>query len=132
MTDKLAEICATKRDEVAARKPLASLDQLDARAAGQSAPRGFEAALRRHFGALADWQTPAGGLFFWVTLKRPVDTRLLLPAALARGVVFMPGEAFYPDAPGATGTLRLNFSHAAEADMDRGLAVLAELVAAAG
>ena len=47
MTNKLAEICATKRDEVAARKPLASLDQLDARAAGQSAPRGFEAALRR-------------------------------------------------------------------------------------
>ncbi len=46
MTDKLAEICSTKREEVVARKPLASLDQLDARAAGQSAPRGFEAALR--------------------------------------------------------------------------------------
>ena len=47
MTDKLAEICATKRDEIAARKPLASLGQLDARAAGQTSPRGFEAALRR-------------------------------------------------------------------------------------
>ena len=46
MTDKLAEICATKRDEVAARKVLASLSALDARAAAQSAPRGFEAALR--------------------------------------------------------------------------------------
>lgn len=47
MTDKLAEICATKRDEVAARKPHASLAQLDERAAGQTPPRGFEAALRR-------------------------------------------------------------------------------------
>jgi len=45
MTDKLQEICATKRGEVAARKPLASLDALDRLAAGQSAPRGFRAAL---------------------------------------------------------------------------------------
>ena len=46
MTDKLTEICNTKRLEVAARKPLASLAQLDARAAEQTPPRGFEAALR--------------------------------------------------------------------------------------
>lgn len=47
MTDKLAEICATKREEVAARKPLASWSDLDAKAAQQTSPRGFEAALRR-------------------------------------------------------------------------------------
>ena len=46
MADKLTEICETKRGEVAARKPLASLGQLDALAAEQTAPRGFEAALR--------------------------------------------------------------------------------------
>ena len=45
MTDKLTEICDTKRQEVAARKPLASLDVLDGRAAVQTAPRGFRAAL---------------------------------------------------------------------------------------
>jgi indole-3-glycerol phosphate synthase len=46
MTDKLTEICDTKREEVAARKGFATIADLDARAAGQSAPRGFEAALR--------------------------------------------------------------------------------------
>ena len=46
MIDKLAEICATKRKEVSARKTKASLADLDSRAAQQTAPRGFEAALR--------------------------------------------------------------------------------------
>ncbi|MEN9682642.1 MAG: hypothetical protein RLZZ427_393 [Pseudomonadota bacterium] len=45
MTDKLTEICTTKRAEVAVRKPLASLSTLDQRAATQTPPRGFRAAL---------------------------------------------------------------------------------------
>lgn len=45
MTDKLQEICATKRDEVARRKSVTSLAELEARAREQSAPRGFRAAL---------------------------------------------------------------------------------------
>ena len=47
MTDKLAEICATKRVEVADRKRVATLGELDRRAAVQTAPRGFETALRK-------------------------------------------------------------------------------------
>lgn len=46
MTDKLTEICDTTRAEVARRKVLRSLADLDAAAREQSAPRGFEAALR--------------------------------------------------------------------------------------
>ena len=46
MTDKLAEICATKRTEVAARKAATSLATLEAQAAAQTPPRGFERALR--------------------------------------------------------------------------------------
>jgi len=46
MTDKLTQICDTKRDEVALRKPQASIAMLDAKAAEQTPPRGFEACLR--------------------------------------------------------------------------------------
>ena len=45
MTDKLAEICATKCNEVAARKAVLSFGDLEALAARQSAPRGFRRAL---------------------------------------------------------------------------------------
>ena len=45
MADKLTEICDTKRADVAARKRSAGLGELDRRAAGQSPPRGFVAAL---------------------------------------------------------------------------------------
>jgi indole-3-glycerol phosphate synthase len=48
MTDKLTEICDTTRAEVVRRKAATSLADLAARAATQSAPRGFEAALRTH------------------------------------------------------------------------------------
>lgn len=43
--NKLEEICATKREEVAARKALATIEDLDRRAREGDAPRGFRAAL---------------------------------------------------------------------------------------
>jgi len=88
----------------------------------------FENLLRQHFAHLATWQTPAGGLFFWLKLRQAFDSRVLLPKAIEQGVAFMPGEPFYPIALNASGTLRLNFSHADEASAARGLANLSRLV----
>jgi DNA-binding transcriptional MocR family regulator len=88
----------------------------------------FAKALSRHFGGLATWQVPPGGLFFWINLNARVDTRALLAEAIPRGVAFMPGEPFFPDNRERAGVLRLNFSHANEEQTERGLAILAELV----
>jgi indole-3-glycerol phosphate synthase len=66
--DKLAEICAMKREEVAARKGLATLDDLDRAAASAGAPRGFrlslEAKARTGFGLIAEIKkaSPSKGL----------------------------------------------------------------------
>jgi DNA-binding transcriptional MocR family regulator len=88
---------------------------------------GFEASMERHLAGLASWQTPKGGLFFWLRLTDAIDTRLLLEEAIARGVAFMPGEEFFPNEP-ELGTMRLNFSHADPEHAERGLTTLAALL----
>jgi 2-aminoadipate transaminase len=88
----------------------------------------FDVALKKNLGSLASWKIPAGGLFFWLTLNQKLDTRLLLAEAIEAGVVFMPGESFMPIQTHGTGHVRLNFSHASQAQAERGLAMLAHLI----
>ncbi|MCL9799438.1 PLP-dependent aminotransferase family protein [Pseudomonas sp. AKS31] len=88
----------------------------------------FQAALETHFSDLADWNMPQGGLFFWLTLKQPLDTRTLLNEALANDVAFMPGEPFFPEPDNNLGHLRLNFSHIDPARLNEGLKRLAAVV----
>lgn len=88
----------------------------------------FQVALQTHFADLADWQVPQGGLFFWLSLKQPLDTRTLLKSALEQDVTFMPGEPFFSEPERNHGHLRLNFSHIDPARLDEGLKRLATVI----
>ncbi|KRW61915.1 aminotransferase-like domain-containing protein [Pseudomonas sp. TTU2014-080ASC] len=88
----------------------------------------MQSVLAEHFSDLADWQVPQGGLFFWLKLKQPMDTRTVLDQALAQNVAFMPGEPFFIDPDLNPGYLRLNFSHVAPERLDEGIKRLAAVI----
>jgi DNA-binding transcriptional MocR family regulator len=86
--------------------------------------------LHQSFSALATWQSPKGGLFFWLKLNRKIDTQALLADAIKTNVAFMPGENFFPlqATSNSASFMRLNFSHASTQAAQRGLKTLAKLV----
>jgi indole-3-glycerol phosphate synthase len=70
MANKLDEICATKREEVARRKSATSLGALEAGAAAQTPPRGFRRAL--------DAKVAAGGYGLIAEIKRASPSKGLI------------------------------------------------------
>lgn len=83
------------------------------------------AALRTHLPAECRWNTPHGGMFFWVELPAGVDAAALLPKAVALGMAYVPGAAFFADHARAN-TLRLSFVTVPPAQIERGIQLLAQ------
>jgi 2-aminoadipate transaminase len=73
------------------------------------------------------WTRPQGGLFLWVTVPEWLDTAELLKDAVKEKVAFVPGAAFFP-CGGGHNTMRLNFSHAVDAQIQEGIARLGRAV----
>ncbi|MBX9959786.1 MAG: PLP-dependent aminotransferase family protein [Burkholderiaceae bacterium] len=85
------------------------------------------AALQRHMPEGVHWNRPAGGMFLWARLPAGLDAAALLPQAVARGVAYVPGAAFYAGAADAR-TLRLSFVTASPEQIERGIAALATVI----
>ena len=85
------------------------------------------AALQRHMPEGVSWNTPAGGMFLWARLPEGMNAVELLPRAVERNVAFVPGSAFYASQPDAR-TLRLSFVTASVAQINTGIAALANAI----
>jgi len=84
-------------------------------------------ALEDYFPAEAKWTLPRGGMFLWVTLPRRVNTRLMFQRAVAERVVYVIGDAFFPDGSGHN-TMRLNFSYSDDDVIREGIRRLAKVI----
>jgi 2-aminoadipate transaminase len=83
----------------------------------------MEAALRKHLAAIARWQKPGGGYFFWLELPEGADMAALEAAARAAGTGFLPGSACSTSG-GLGHCLRLSFAHYTVPDIHEGIARL--------
>ena len=60
-------------------------------------------------------------MFLWCRFREPIDTTALLEHARQRGVIFVPGSAFYPGGNGDPSTLRLSFSTCSPVELREGV-----------
>src|SRR4029079_8651666 len=84
----------------------------------------MQRALEREMGSRVTWPKPRGGFFLWVTLPRGVDASAMLDRAIAEGVIYVTGDAFYVNGEGQN-TLRLSFSAPTPERIETGVTRLA-------
>ena len=109
-----------KRGTLSARLPML-------RGYYQAKRRVMEQALVRELGSLVSWSQPKGGFFLWASFAGETDTDALLERAVAHGVVYVAGSAFFVD--GRRGpTARLAFSAPSHERIEEGIRRLAKAV----
>ncbi|HVL80350.1 MAG TPA: PLP-dependent aminotransferase family protein [Actinomycetota bacterium] len=78
-------------------------------------------AIDRHLPREVVVRPPEGGLFVWVTVTDPLNTRDMLARALRGGVAYVPGTAFYPVKTDGKQSMRLNFSYPSIEQIEEGV-----------
>ncbi len=81
-------------------------------------------AIEEHFGGRAAWTPTRGGLFTFLAVEGGVDATERVPAAIAAGVAYVPGAAFFVDGSGRN-TMRLTFAKEPDERMREGVRRLA-------
>jgi len=92
------------------------------------------AAIKSHFPGNVSWTEPRGGLYVWASAppgKASGVKSKLFQTALARGVLYVPGELCYSDDPARrkpNRDMRISFGGAADGDIPIGIARLGTIL----
>lgn len=74
-----------------------------------------------------EWTKPQGGLYIWCELPETVSASKLVISAKDKGIVFVPGTAFYSNKKGDS-YLRLNFTYPSITEIKKGMKILFKLI----
>lgn len=81
--------------------------------------------LQRYFSDIATWSVPKGGFYVWLRLSPSLSIRELFEKALEHGILLNPGNVYDQH---ATQYLRLSYSYASIADLNRGMVLLSKVI----
>ena len=87
----------------------------------------MEGALARAFGGDVTWPAPRGGFFLWATLPPLVNADTMMARAVAHGVIYVAGQAFFVDGSGRH-IIRLSFSAPTPERIEEGVRRLAATI----
>lgn len=85
-------------------------------------------ALDRYMPTQVRYTRPQGGLFLWCTLPNSVDVAAVVRDAVAEKVFVVPGTAFNCDENAPSSSFRLNYSMPSEEEIEKGIAILADVI----
>ncbi|MDQ1202132.1 PLP-dependent aminotransferase family protein [Rhodococcus sp. SORGH_AS_0303] len=126
-----ADLCGSSLTQLVAADLLADETWLrqhldDVRAVYSARAEVLVGALSSELGSAIEVDAARGGMFLWVQFTDGTDTSALLPAALDRGVAYVPGRAFDPADGDELGTaLRVCFATSTEAELQEAVRRLA-------
>ncbi|KYC73668.1 aminotransferase class I/II-fold pyridoxal phosphate-dependent enzyme [Bacillus coagulans] len=81
--------------------------------------------LNRYFKGIATWDTPAGGFYIWLKLKKTLSMQKLFKLALREKILLNPGNIYDRN---DHSHLRLSYSYASFPQLEKGLARLADII----
>ncbi len=73
-----------------------------------------------------EFSKPEGGLFVWCALPSNVNERKMFKYAREKGLIYMPGDLFFPFGKNGRSYMRISYSNVSDRQIDEGVKILEE------